>query len=129
MTKPTPEDTALEALFAEAAQAPPQPSDALLARIAVDAEATQHGFMPAPAPVARDGAPWQRWLAEIGGFPALGGLAVSACVGVYIGFANPDMGQDLGLSVQSFAGLESSADPEDPFSTPLLGDFEWIEEG
>jgi len=97
MTKPTPEDTALEALFAEAAQAPPQPSDALLARIAVDAEATQHGFMPAPA--------------------------------VYIGFANPDMGQDLGLSVQSFAGLESSADPEDPFSTPLLGDFEWIEEG
>lgn len=128
MTQNIPEDDALDfeitALLEEAAAQAPVPSAALLARIADDAQSTQAALLQKP--IAQPYVPtWRQWLSEIGGMPVLGGLAVSACVGVYIGFANPQLTQ----SVQSFAGLDVISSSDDPFGAPLLGDLDWIEEG
>lgn len=117
-------DLALAALLAEASQDAPIPSSALLARIATDAQTTQAGFAQA-RPQPKQTPTWRLWLGEIGGLPVLGGLAMSACVGAYFGFVNPQ----LALSVQAFAGLDTSIEADDPYSTPMLGDLDWIDEG
>lgn len=122
-------DPMVEALLREAADDAPVPSAALLARIAGDAAAVQATFQPPAAQSQKARSGWQFWLGEIGGLPALGGLAVSTCLGLYLGLANPQ----LPMSVQDFAGLElgltSIGEAEDVFSTPMLGDLDWIDEG
>lgn len=118
-------DSEIDALFAEASQTQPIPSAALLARVAQDAKDVQDNITSEPVPRIPELPAWRQWLSEIGGFPALGGLAVSAIVGGYIGFVNPQMT----LSVQSVAENDATVDAEDPFSTPMLGDLEWISEG
>lgn len=117
---PTPELGAAElnALFEEAREAAPVPSADLLARIAADAAAEQAAFA-APAPASRR--PWWRVIfSEIGGLPAMGGLAASACAGVYLGFANPDLG---GVLWDPTLETDLSAAGDALLSDPLLGDF------
>lgn len=71
-----PVDDALEAAFAQARETPPVP-EALMARVMADAVAA----MPKPVrqPI------WKQILGTLGGWPAMAGLAMTACVGIWAG--------------------------------------------
>lgn len=92
MAEPTiAEMAALDALLAEVADAPvpesgplPVPSDDLMARILADAEAAQVRAVAVPPRVG-----WRNWLAALGGWPALGGMAVAGVTGLWLGVAPP----------------------------------------
>lgn len=77
-----PLDDPLEAALAHARQARPEMPDCLLARVMADAEAE----MPQPRrlPV------WRQIFGTLGGWPAMAGLAATACVGLWVGGAMPD---------------------------------------
>ncbi|MCV2881393.1 dihydroorotate dehydrogenase [Actibacterium sp. XHP0104] len=77
----------LELLFAAARDAAPVPSDGLLARVLADAEAEQ--ARPAPALIRPEGGLLARAMRQIGGWPALAGLATATLAGVWIGYAQP----------------------------------------
>lgn len=77
-----PFDDPLEAAFATARQAPPQLPDGLLARVVADAEAQ----MPRPDRPSL----WRQIFGALGGWPAMAGLAMTACVGVWAGGALTD---------------------------------------
>jgi hypothetical protein len=85
------DEAALDALFGAARAARPDPSAALLARIAADAEAVAAELArQAAARPARGG--FFGWLPAIGGWPALAGLATATVAGVWIGYVQPDLG-------------------------------------
>lgn len=83
------EDGALDRLFDLARGVAPPVSGDLMARILADAEAQA----PVPVPVAASAATvgWRGWVDAIGGWPAMGGLALATVVGVVIGI-NPPQG-------------------------------------
>ncbi|MCR9110553.1 hypothetical protein [Marivita sp. XM-24bin2] len=81
-------DDLLESAFADARQAPPSLPDGLMARVMADAEAH--------VPVSEVQPLWRQVVGTLGGWPAIGGLAVTACVGVWAGGALTD---DLMLTV------------------------------
>lgn len=124
--KLTPEaDAELGDLFALARADSPVPSVQILSRIAQDAAQIQAGFgaQNTAAPLARS--PWWRQLFDdIGGLPALGGLAACACAGVYLGFINPDVPTGW-----TSAAVEDSFETDGVMSHAMLGDVYWIEEG
>jgi hypothetical protein len=124
--KTTPEmDLELEEFFALARDEAPIPSAGLLVRMADDAAQTQDGFTrtQTDAPASR-----MSWLArffdDIGGLPAMGGLAACACAGVYLGFVNPDF-----ATTWATASTQDTAEADGVMSHALLGDVYWIEEG
>lgn len=86
MAEPTKaEMAALDALLADVADAPEvAPSDDLMARILADAEAAQGLAVPVLLRVG-----WRNWLAALGGWPALGGMAVAGVAGLWLGVAPP----------------------------------------
>lgn len=90
MSDKTPQNDPLEVFFDAARGATPQPSDALMARVLADAEAMQPKSEPLPRPVRRQG-----WLAALGGWPALAGLATATVAGITIGVADPASIGDL----------------------------------
>ena len=125
-THTTPEmDLELDELFAQAREEAPTPSAEFLARVASDAAQTQAGFRQAvaPEPVARVSW-WRQLLDDIGGLPAVGGLAACACTGVYLGFVSPDF-----TASWAVASAEDSFEGDDLMSHAMLGDTYWIEEG
>jgi hypothetical protein len=78
----------LDALFASAKSAPMQPSEALMSRVLVDADALQ------PRPHTRHApAPGRGFLASLaavfGGVGALAGVGSAALAGLFIGFVQP----------------------------------------
>ena len=79
----------LDALFTEARIQAPTPAGDLMARILQDAEAeTRARVRLPPAPPSRIG--WiGRLSAALGGCPALGGLAASTVLGLWLGVAQP----------------------------------------
>jgi hypothetical protein len=84
-----PTELDLEALFAEARDLEPRPSANLMTRMAADAlrEMPRHptsAIRPAPGRMR-----WRDWIAALGGWPAVGGLATAAVVGVWIGATAP----------------------------------------
>lgn len=81
------DDAGLEAFFDAGRQAAPMPSEALMTAILHDAAA----HMPSPAaPLSAPCHPfWQELISQIGGWPALAGLATVTVAGVWIGFAAP----------------------------------------
>lgn len=79
-------ETELDDLFAQARQTR-LPAD-LQARILADAQHVQSDQKPSPIPPVRRGV-WAQLQSAIGGWPALGGLAVAGLVGVWIGAASP----------------------------------------
>ena len=94
VTKMSDEDDILEGLFAEARTEMMRPSDDLMARVMADAiDAMPNASAPA-APRHSGG-----FLALIGGWPALAGLATATVAGVWIGFAAPDAVTDYALGV------------------------------
>lgn len=113
-------EAALEELFREARQAAPEPSSALLARLAEDADAVQTALITPPDPIAPS--LFQRAWTGLGGWAGLGGLATATVAGFYIGFAQP------GLLTTPDLLSEEIADMED-WSSLWLGDTVLFEEG
>ncbi|MFY0690663.1 MAG: hypothetical protein JXR14_01920 [Paracoccaceae bacterium] len=114
--KMTPDAEAdLEALFAQARAQKTSAPDALMARIVEDAQRLQPRPMAVPL---RAPSVWSQLRAALGGWPALGGLAATALVGVYIGFSDPSLVPVPGLIDQ---GVEIS----DFFASDTL----FLEEG
>ena len=72
---------ALDALLRQVAEAPAEADPGFLDRLAGQARAAQ------PAPRRRMGP--AAWIAALGGWPALGGLAAAAVTGLWIGVAPP----------------------------------------
>ena len=87
-----PFDDTLEAAFAQARACPPAVPEALMARVQADAVAAMPKAMARP-PV------WKQVLGTLGGWPAMAGLAVTACVGVWAGgVLSDDLITAFGLS-------------------------------
>lgn len=86
------DDQELDALLAATRRRAPGPSDALMSRIAADADAVQAGFA---APSSPRGVVSRRprragFLQEaFGGWPAAAGLVAATAAGVWIGVAPP----------------------------------------
>lgn len=91
-----PGDSALDALFTEARDAPPDPvPSGLHARLVADALASRPQRATASVRrgwLSRLGA----LLSEIGGAPGLTGVGVAGLAGVWIGFSGPGPTGDLG---------------------------------
>ncbi|BDW84556.1 MULTISPECIES: hypothetical protein [Roseicyclus] len=87
------DDDALDALFDAARQAA-APPDALVARVLADADRvqaeTRAQSAPATPPVRRSG-PFGRWIAALGGWPAVSGVTLAGVAGLVLGFAAPDV--------------------------------------
>lgn len=107
----------LDTLLAEAGGLRPEPSASLMERILADARLVSEerqpsaAAMPAPTVVG-----WRGWLGAMGGWQAIGGLAASVAVGIWIGAARPAGLPDLtdqvwGEGVSVAFGLD-----EDPLS-------------
>jgi len=88
-------DKALQAFFAEARHASPEPSAELLARVLADAEAEQArqaatgGGRAAKggAGTAVAGSAWRGLRDILGGWGGIGGLAAAGVAGLWIGFS------------------------------------------
>lgn len=109
MTQSRPPTTdPLESAFAEARQSTPALPDGLMARVMADAMTE----MPKPErrPI------WRQIFGTLGGWPAVAGLAMTACVGIWVGGALTD---DLMLALTP---LESAS-----FETGMgLGAFDLL---
>ena len=78
-------DTELDALFAEAQQATPEPSPEFMARLTAEALAEQ----PQRRAAVKRGGFWSEIWEAIGGAPALAGLAVAGVAGLWLGIYPP----------------------------------------
>jgi hypothetical protein len=77
------DDQMVDDFFAAARVAAPEPSAALLARVLEDAQAVQAAARPpVPRPAKSEG-----FLAQVGGWFGLGGMAAATLAGVWVGFA------------------------------------------
>lgn len=90
------DDDDLEQLFRHMRGDAPEPSNALLARVmhdALDAQPSPEALPLAPVRPAVQSAPdtpfWRQLIDQLGGWPALAGLASVACLGVWIGVSPP----------------------------------------
>ena len=101
------DDSALDALFAQARAEPPADlSDDFTARLVAASLEVQAGFAPPkPGWLAR----LRNSLAEIGGAPSLAGVGAAGLAGVWIGFAAPGSTGDLVNSVLQGAASVSPA--------------------
>ena len=88
----------IEALFAQARAVTPVVSDGLFARIMADAAAVDMVRQPR-APVLPQKGWFAGLLAALGGWPALGGLAMATVAGVWIGVAPPTQLTDIAVSL------------------------------
>jgi hypothetical protein len=82
---------ALDALFAEARAAHPDPDAALTARVMADALAIDAArrVPPRAAPQGGLAALWRALTAAFGGATPVAGMATAAAVGLWVGFAAP----------------------------------------
>ncbi|MFP7569941.1 hypothetical protein [Marivita sp. S2033] len=76
-SKPT-DDALLDAAFTQARHHPPAVPDGLMARVTEDAVAH---IPDAPRKVPL----WRQVIGTLGGWPAMAGLGVTACVGIWVG--------------------------------------------
>lgn len=81
--KPDPLETDFAALKTQAAP----PGDDLMARVMADAAVEQAAFMAPPVAARRPAR--VRFMALIGGWPSMAGLATAGLAGVWIGMAQP----------------------------------------
>ena len=105
---------ALDALFAQARTTDLQPTDGLLARIMADAvQVTQQRQEQAVTPLVpvRSGGLLAGLVAALGGWPALGGLAMATATGLYIGVAPPASLTAIGQAVWGETVTVSLDDP------------------
>jgi len=95
----------LERLLAQGRREAGQMPKDLSQRILHDAMRVQAEFSaPAPAQAVSVPSAWAQFVAALGGWPAMGGLATACAAGVWIGFAAPSFLPDL----SGFVALDSS---------------------
>jgi hypothetical protein len=96
-----PFDDALDAAFLQARKTPPPVPENLMNRVVADAIAA----MPKP-----DQTPfWKQLLGTLGGWPAMAGLAMTACVGIWAGgVLSDDLIATFGISES--AAFETGSD-------------------
>lgn len=95
-----PTDDLLEAAFADARHAVPDLPEGLMERILSDAMAEM--------PVTNKQPLWRQVIGTLGGWPAMAGLAMTACVGVWAGGTLTD-DLMLGLTPLDSAAFETGA--------------------
>jgi hypothetical protein len=78
----------LDRILTEAQAQQPAPSQALMARILLDADEAREAFGAATPP--RPGTAVKAWFDTLGGWLGVGGLAAAAAAGFWIGFLPPD---------------------------------------
>lgn len=108
------DDAGLEAFFDAGRKASPVPSEALMTAILQDAAAQMPG--PAATVPTRRRSFWQDLVAQIGGWPALAGMATATVAGVWIGFAAPVQLETLSGGVilaGDYSTTETIYTPED----------------
>lgn len=88
MTDDKQDMTGLDGDFACARAAQPAPSEALMLRIIEDAAREQAARIAPPAAPPRRGR-WCLALADLGGWPAMAGLAMAAVAGMWLGALPP----------------------------------------
>ena len=120
------DDAQLEAFFEAGREDVPELSDSFMAALLQDADLAQ----PQPAALAPPRVKrslWQDIIAQIGGWPALAGMATATVAGVWIGFAAPDQLETLSggvLLVGDYASVDTIYDVQDfapnYFGTDLL---------
>jgi hypothetical protein len=89
-----PDESGLDALFAEARTKDARPPSALVSRVLADAEAARPG---------RRGGVGAMLLRAIGGWPSAAGLAAASAAGLFIGYAAPDAVPFLGTATTAAA--------------------------
>lgn len=125
MTETQRQDDGLEAFFAVAREAAPEPSTQFLMRLIAQGEAVQaerqSAAMAPPRPIARGArgggilAALAALAAALGGWGAMGGMVSAAVAGVWIGFAGSEtMLQAVGFesATQATATATSAFLPE-----------------
>ncbi len=120
------DDAQLEAFFDAGREDVPELSDSFMAALLQDAAQVQ----PQAAPLVPERAArpfWKELVAQIGGWPALAGMATATVAGVWIGFAAPDQLEQLSggvLLAGDYASAETLYDVQDLapsyFGTDLL---------
>ena len=95
------DDTALGAAFKNARETPVAVPDALMSRVLADAVAEM--------PKVERHSIWHQFVGALGGWPAMAGLAATACVGLWAGGT---LSEDLiwTFGVSETAALESGVD-------------------
>ncbi|WP_375690192.1 hypothetical protein [Pseudooceanicola sp. LIPI14-2-Ac024] len=114
-------DVELDALFAMARDDAPELPAGLAARMVSDGLAEQ-ARRAAPVPVAappRPG-PVRRFLAGIGGWPALTGLATATVAGVWIGISPP------AVLAETAASLRGNATADDLYLVDVMSAFDGL---
>lgn len=81
----TQDEKLADALLDMAAETRPQVSDALMARVLADAERARVDSVAQPAPRGL----WAQLADAIGGWPAMGGVALAGVAGLWVGLAPP----------------------------------------
>ena len=108
------ESEALDDLFALARLADLKPSDGLLARVMTDAvqvNQTRVDLANKPPGSVKSRGALAGLIAALGGWPALGGLAMATATGLYIGVAPPDSLTAIGQAVWGETVTVSLDDP------------------
>ncbi|WP_407492772.1 hypothetical protein [Pseudooceanicola sp. MF1-13] len=111
------DDQGLDLFFDAARRTPAQPSEDVLARIAGDAARVQAGFGATVLRPRRAGRVSQ-FLAAIGGWPAMAGLATAGVAGLWIGAVPPAFVETLTSGVITTA---DTADDDLYLVDPLPG--------
>ncbi len=106
-------DAELDVFFTAAKRLAPRPSEDLQARILMEATRAQKRPAPKPSRVSvfemlKD------FVADLGGAPAIAGLATAALVGAYIGFSAPEWPEPMSSWINADTSLD--ADFTDPFA-------------
>jgi hypothetical protein len=96
-----PFDDALDAAFQQARETPPPVPESLMDRVVADAIAAMPQADRTPF--------WKQLLGMLGGWPAMAGLAMTACVGIWAGgVLSDDLISTFGISES--AAFETGSD-------------------
>jgi hypothetical protein len=108
----------LDNLFAAARGARPALPAHLSAAILADAAAQQPGCQPGEADRIRRPARWRQLLNALGGWPAVGGLAMASATGLWLGLAPPSFVPDP----VALAGLDADSEtmPFDSYDMAMV---------
>ena len=108
------DDAFLDDMFAAARDADTSVPDHLLDRVVADAALVPR----APAPESL----WSSLISAIGGWPALGGVAMAGLIGVWVGFAPPSQIETFAADVLGTTTSVSFLDEYDTFLETELSD-------
>ena len=108
-----PVDVEMDMFCTAAKRLAPRPSEDCQERILVDAARARQRIVPKQARVSIFEM-LRVFIADLGGSPAIAGLATAALVGAYIGFSAPEWSEPMSSWINADTSLD--ADFTDPFA-------------